>query len=92
MQRDTLGNRCIGRLRQVVQIAILGGMTLKTAGFLAFVGTIFATILLVWNLAVDIVSVARGLMPAARLFAELVYAFAAATVAIFFFVFQKQQG
>ena len=40
-------------------------------------GTILAAVLLVWNLAVDIVSIARGLIPAAGLVAELIYAFAA---------------
>lgn len=67
-------------------------MTLKGAGFLAFVGTILAAVLLVWNLVADTFSVMRGLIPAARLLSDLIYAFAAVTVAIFFYTFQKQHG
>jgi hypothetical protein len=67
-------------------------MTLKTAGFLAFVGTVLVAVLLVANLIVDTLNVVRGLIPAVRLFSELIYTFAAVTVAIFFYMFQKQHS
>jgi len=66
-------------------------MTLKTAAFLAFLGTILAAALLVWDFTFDALNVMRGLIPAARLFSSLIYAFAALMVAIFFYVFQKAQ-
>ena len=64
-------------------------MTLKTATLLAFVGTILVTALLMWNLIFSAVNVLRGLLPAVVLFPAVIYAFAALTVAVFFFVFQK---
>ncbi len=66
-------------------------MTLKSAAFLAFLGTILATVLLVWDFIFDALNVLRGLIPAVRLFSSVIYAFAALAVAIFFFVFQKEQ-
>jgi hypothetical protein len=39
----------------------------------------------------DILNVVRGLIPAVTLFSSLLYAFAAVSVAVFFFVFQKTQ-
>jgi predicted Co/Zn/Cd cation transporter (cation efflux family) len=65
-------------------------MTVKTAAVLAFVGTVLAAVLLVYNLVTDIAGVVRGLIPAARLFAAVIYAFAAVVLAIFFYAFQKQ--
>jgi hypothetical protein len=66
-------------------------MTLKTAALLAFVGTTLVTALLMWNLIFSVVNVLRGLLPAVVLFPALIYAFAALSVAVFFFVFQKTQ-
>jgi hypothetical protein len=34
----------------------------------------------------------RGLIPVVKLFSSLIYAFGAVSVAIFFFVFQKQRA
>jgi hypothetical protein len=64
-------------------------MTLKNSALLAFIGTILATALLIWNLIFTMVSVIRGLVPAVTLFPELIYAFAALSAAIFFYAFQK---
>ena len=65
-------------------------MSMKGAALLAFVGTVVLSVLVVWNLIFDIVSVARGLIPAARLVSQAVYAFGAVTLACFFYIFQKQ--
>ena len=67
-------------------------MTLKNAALLAFVGTILVAALLVWDLIVDVLGVLRGLIPAVGLFSALVYAFAAVTVTLFFYTFQKRQN
>ena len=65
-------------------------MSVKGATFLALVGTLLLAVLIVWNFVVDIASVVRGLIPAARLVSQAIYAFAAVTLACFFYVFQKQ--
>jgi hypothetical protein len=89
---QTTQGRVTQALLQMSPNSDTSSMTLKTGAFLAFVGTILLAVLLVWNLFVDIVSAARGLIPAVRIFSSAIYAFSAVTVAIFFYVFQKQQG
>jgi len=65
-------------------------MTLKNAAFLALIGTILTTLLLVYNLIFSVLNVMRGLIPLDTLLSTLIYAFASLTVAVFFFVFYKQ--
>jgi hypothetical protein len=65
-------------------------MTLKTAALLAFTGTILVTALLVWNLIFTVVNAARGLVPAITLVPALIYAFAALSLAVFFWVFRRR--
>ena len=65
-------------------------MSLKNAAFLALIGTILTTVLLVYNLIFSVLNVIRGLIPLDTLFSTLIYAFASLTVAVFFFVFHKQ--
>jgi hypothetical protein len=67
-------------------------MTLKGAAVLAFIGSLLVAALLVWDLVYDILNVMRGLIPVVKLFSSLIYAFGAVSVAIFFFVFQKQRA
>jgi hypothetical protein len=67
-------------------------MTLKGAAVLAFIGSLLVAALLVWDLVFDILNVMRGLIPVVKLFSSLIYAFGAVSVAIFFFVFQKQRA
>lgn len=67
-------------------------MTLKGAAFLAFIGTLLVTALLVWDFVFSLLNVLRGLTPAVTVFSSLIYAFGALTVALFFYVFQKQQS
>src|SRR5690348_9703085 len=64
-------------------------MTLKNAALLALIGTILATVLLVWTFVFNFVNVLRGLAPPDMLLPWFVYAFACLSVAVFFYVFQK---
>ena len=65
-------------------------MTLKNAAFLALIGTILTTLLLVYNLNFSVLNVMRGLIPLDTLLSTLIYAFASLTLAVFFYVFHKQ--
>ncbi len=67
-------------------------MTLKSAATFAFIGTLLATVLLIWDFVFDVISLARGLIPLAQLFPTLIYAFAALSLAVFFYVFRKSQN
>ena len=67
-------------------------MSAKTAALIAFVGAILAAALLVWDFVFDLLGVLRGLIPAVRLFPALIYAFAAVSTSLFFFVFHKQSN
>ena len=67
-------------------------MTLKQASFLAFVGTMLLAIQLVFDLALDVLSMARGLIAAVTLLTSLIHAFAAVSVAAFFYVFHRAQS
>jgi UPF0716 family protein affecting phage T7 exclusion len=66
-------------------------MKLKSATFLALIGSVLLTALLLWTLLSTTLNVARGLVPAINLVSSLLYAFAALCVAVFFFVFHKSQ-
>jgi hypothetical protein len=65
-------------------------MTLKNAAFLALIGTILTTLLLLYDLISAILNVTQGLVPAMTLFPLMIYAFASLTLAVFFYVFHKQ--
>jgi uncharacterized protein YybS (DUF2232 family) len=65
-------------------------MNLKNAAFLALIGTILASILLVYNLVFAVLNVMRGLVPVDTLLTTLIYAFAGLSLAVFFYVFHKQ--
>jgi uncharacterized protein YybS (DUF2232 family) len=65
-------------------------MNLKSAAFLALIGTILTTLLLVYNLIFSVLNVMRGLIPLDNLISALIYAIGSLTVAVFFFVFHKQ--
>ena len=67
-------------------------MTLKNASLLALIGTILVTVLLCGDLILNVLNVARGLLPSVILFSSLIYAFGALSVAVFFFVFHKTQS
>jgi hypothetical protein len=66
-------------------------MTLKNAVFLALVGAVLLTILLVFGFVNDTLGVARGLVPAMRLPVSLIETFAGVSAAIFLYVFYRDQ-
>jgi hypothetical protein len=59
---------------------------------LALIGTILATVLLVWTFVFNFVNVLRGLAPPLIVFPWFIYAFARFTVAVFFYVFCRAQS
>jgi hypothetical protein len=67
-------------------------MTLKNAATFAFIGTLLAAALLVWKFVFDVINVAEGLIPLTTLLSALLYALAAVSLAVFFFVFRKTQS
>jgi hypothetical protein len=67
-------------------------MTLKNASFLALVGLILATILLVAVFIVDVSGFVRGLIPAMRLLTSFIYAFAGLSMVVFMYAFHKAQS
>ena len=67
-------------------------MTLKGAATFAFIGTLLAAALLIWNLIFDLVNIMRGLIPAVTLFSALIYALAALSLAVFFYVFRQRNN
>jgi hypothetical protein len=67
-------------------------MSLKQASFLAFIGTLVLSIQQVFDLILDLLSLARGLIPAVTLLTSLIHAFAAVSVAVFFYVYHRAQS
>jgi hypothetical protein len=67
-------------------------MALKNAALFALIGTLLLTILLVAGLILDVLNVARGLIPATKMLSSLIQAFAAVAVTVFFYVFHKTQS
>jgi hypothetical protein len=67
-------------------------MSLKNAAFLAAVGTVLLALLVAVDLIRDVLAVVQGLIPPMRLLRDLIYAFAAVSVAVFFYVFHKAQS
>ena len=66
-------------------------MTIKNTAFLALVGMVLVTILLITSLITDVLGVVRGLIPAMRLLASFIYAFAGLSVVAFLYAFRKAQ-
>ena len=67
-------------------------VNLKNAALLAMLGTVLLTILLVLNFVNDFLAFMRGLIPAMVLLSSFIYAFAALSVAVFFYVFHRAQS
>ena len=65
-------------------------MTLKQAAFWALIGTVLAAAVEVYRLIFTVLNIARGLVPADAVITALIFAFAACTAALFFFVFHRQ--
>jgi hypothetical protein len=66
-------------------------ITLKNAALQALIGTMWMTILLVWNFVSNMANVLRGVEAPVVLFASFIYAFGCFTVMVFFFVFHRAQ-
>ena len=67
-------------------------MSLRNAALLAMIGTVLLTILLVLNLVNNLLAFMRGLIPAMVLLSSFLYAFAALSVAVFFYIYQRAQS
>jgi hypothetical protein len=67
-------------------------MTIKSAALLALVGVCLLTLVLLAGLARDAWAVLNGVIPAVTFLASVIYALAAMSVAVFFFVFHRAQG
>ena len=67
-------------------------MSLKQASFLGFIGTMLLAILLVVDLVLDVLSLARGLIAAVTLLTSLIRTFAAVSVTVFFYVYHRAQS
>jgi len=67
-------------------------MSVKVASFLAFVGMLLLTILVIADLVRNISGVLRDIVPMLRLVRSVVYMFASLTATVFFFVFYEQQS
>ena len=67
-------------------------MTLKNAAFMALVGVILATVLMLAGYISDVFNVARGLIPAMRLLTSFIYAFAGLSMVVFLYAFYKAQS
>ena len=66
-------------------------MNLKGAAFLALIGTVLLTTLLVLDFINTVVGVMRDVVPAMALLRSLVYAFASLSVMVFFYFFNRAQ-
>jgi hypothetical protein len=64
-------------------------MTLKNAALLALIGTILATVFLVWTFVMTVLNVLRGFAPPLMLVPGFIYAFVCLSAAVFFYVFHK---
>jgi hypothetical protein len=67
-------------------------MSVKNAALLAMLGTAVLTILLLWKLVNNLLALMRGLIPATVFFSSLIFAFAAVTVVVFFYIFHRRQS
>ena len=67
-------------------------MTLKNAAFLALVGLILLTVLLLAGFIRDVASAVDGLIPAINVLRSLVYLVASLTLTVFLYVFHKTQS
>ena len=67
-------------------------MSLKNAGFLAFIGMILLTVLVVADFINIVTGVLRDVVPAVAILRSLVYLIASLTATLFFYVFQKSQS
>ena len=67
-------------------------MSLKNAAFLALLGMILLTLVVLIDFLRDASAAINGLVPAVRMVAALIYLLASLGVSVFFFVFFKRQS
>jgi hypothetical protein len=67
-------------------------MILKTAAFLALIGTLLLTVLLAIDFINSVLALAGGLVPAVAVLRLLIYLVASLTVTVSFYVFNKAQS
>lgn len=67
-------------------------MTLKNAALLALVGMILLTIVLAVGCIVSVTGFLGGVVSAAAMLASLIRVFAALSLAVYFYVFHKEQS
>lgn len=67
-------------------------MALKDAALVALIGMLCLSVLLVAGLVLDIMNVARGLIPADTVVSALIRSFAAVGVTVFLYVLRKKQS
>ena len=83
----------VGRLlASSTQTVHTSTMSLKTASFLALIGTILLTALLAWDFVRDLMNIAGGLVAPVMVFRSVIYLVAALTVSVFFYTFHKAQA
>ncbi|WP_321471551.1 hypothetical protein [uncultured Paludibaculum sp.] len=66
-------------------------MTLKTAAFLALIGTLLLTVLMAVDFLQTVSGVLNDVVPAMALLRSLVYLVASLSVTVFFYVFNRAQ-
>jgi hypothetical protein len=67
-------------------------MTLKSAAFLALIGTLLLTILLAADFITTVSGVLADVIPAITLLRSLIYLFASVSALVFFYVFHRAQS
>ena len=67
-------------------------MTLKSAAFLALIGTLLLTILLAVDFITTVSGVLADVVPAVALLRSLIHLFASVSVLVFFYVFHRAQS
>ena len=65
---------------------------MRSAASLALLGAVLLTILLIVGFLSDLLNVLRGLVPALRLVASFIYAFAGVGAVMFLYVFRRAQS
>lgn len=73
-------------------VCINPSMSLKNTAFLALVGMILLTILLVVGLINDTMGVMQGIVPAVKLVTSLIDTFAGVSLVVFLYVFHRHQS
>lgn len=67
-------------------------MSLRTAALLAFLGTLLLTLLEAFRFVRDVSAAANGVVASADVLSSAIRLFAAATLALFFYAYQRKQS